>query len=278
MRNALMLGLTLTSLAASAAERWTAPYSLEDQHGRTFRVVLGEAAPEGVASRLEVMTLLGKKGLAPARFQRVEAVCADLCDSGRPTCHTVGVYTQEPGTADVGEGLAALAGRVEGTLSTPPPGKPEKAPTAKQWAAKEFQVPVDESTPATSLPEGLLPLAYRWVSHGDASAVLEERQGGVGFFAPPFQLTDCRQEQQPPFTRLTCPGASLLYAKQQLLFASFAEYAEPTTAWVATLRSGVQEVHLVRVGLKAQAVPGLLFRDGGRWRLLIRPADYPLLC
>jgi hypothetical protein len=32
------------------------------------------------------------------------------------------------------------------------------------------------------------------------------------------------------------------------------------------------------MGLKAHAVIGLLFRDGGRWRLLIRPADYPMLC
>jgi hypothetical protein len=277
MRYAMVLGLTLASLGASASERWTAPYSLEGQQGRTFRVVFGAKAPEDVESRLGVMTLLGKKGTATARLQRVEPVCEDLCGE-RPTCHTVGVYTQEPGTGDVGQGLVALAGRVEGKLSAPAPGRPDKSPSAKQWSSKEFQVPVEESTPVVPLPEGHLPLAYRWAPRADGSAVLEEREGGADFFAPPIQLTGCRQERQPPFTRITCPAASLLYAQQQLLFASFADYGAATTEWVATLRAGAQELHLVRVGLKTHAVIGLLFRDGGRWRLLIRPADYPLLC
>ncbi|WP_224371629.1 hypothetical protein [Hyalangium versicolor] len=75
-----------------------------------------------------------------------------------------------------------------------------------------------------------------------------------------------------------CPTASLFYAKQRLLFASFADYGEATTEWLAMLQVRGQELHLVRVGLKAQAVPGLLFRVGSRWRLLLRPADYSLLC
>jgi hypothetical protein len=222
------------------------------------------------------MTLLGKQGLATARLQRVESVCVDLCGSERPECHTVGVYTQEAGTGDVGEGLAALPGRIQGQLRAPVPSTREKAPTAKQWDSKEFQVPVEERTEA--LPEGILPMAYRWSARSGASAVLEERQGGADFFAPPIQLDQCHQERQPPFTRLVCPSASLLYAKQQLLVASFDDYGAPTTEWLATLQVRGQELHLVRVGLKAQAVPGLLFRDGSRWRLLVRPADYALLC
>lgn len=276
MRYALVLGLTLASLGASASERWTAPYSLEDQQGRTFRVILGAQAPEGAESRLGVMTLVGKQGLATARLQRVESVCVNLCESERPTCHTVGVYTQEAGTGDVGEGLAALPGRLQGQLRAPVPTIREKAPTAKQWAAKEFQVPVEERTEARS--EEIPPMAYRWSVRSDTSAVLEERQGGADFFAPPIQLEQCLQERQPPFTRLVCPAASLLYAKQQLLFASFADYGNATTELLATLQVRGQELHLVRVGLKAQAVPGLLFRDGSRWRLLLRPADYALLC
>lgn len=276
MRHALVLGLTLASLGASASERWTAPYSLEDQQGRTFRVILGAQAPEGAESRLSVMTLVGKQGLATARLQRVESVCVDLCASERPACHTVGVYTQEAGTGDVGEGLAALPGRIQGQLRAPAPPTREKAPTAKPWATKEFQVPVEERTEA--LPEGIAPRAYRWSVRSDTSAVLEERQGGADFFAPPVQFEQCRQERQPPFTRLVCPAASLLYAKQQLLFASFAEYGDATTELLATLQVNGQELHLVRVGLKAQAVPGLLYRDRSQWQLLLRPADYPLIC
>ncbi|MFP2906176.1 hypothetical protein ACLESD_14145 [Pyxidicoccus sp. 3LFB2] len=278
MRNILVLGLTLASLAASAAEGWPAPYALEDQKGRTFRVIFGEKAPAGVKSRLGVMTLLGKKGTATARFQRLERVCADPCEGERPACHSVGVYTQEPGTGDVGEGLAALPGRLQGKLSLPPPAVPEPSPIAKQWISKDFQVPVDERTPPAPVVEGMLPQAFRWVPRADGSAGLDARHGGGPAFTAQFSLADCRQERQPPFTRLLCPTASLLYAEQRLLFASFDDYSAPTTEWLATFQTGEQELYLVRVGLKAHSVPGLLFREGDRWRLLLRPANYPLLC
>jgi len=127
-------------------------------------------------------------------------------------------------------------------------------------------------------PEDLPPPSgYRWVPTEDGDAVLARSDMGPDFYSPRIRLGDCRQQRQPPFTRLTCSGASLLYADQRLLVASFAEYGEAGTEWVATLKSGAEELHLVRVGLKAQAVIGLLFRDGDRWRLLIRPADYALL-
>jgi hypothetical protein len=278
MRNTLVLGLTLASLSAFAAEDWTAPYSLEDQKGRTFRVTFGAHPPKAVASRLGVMTLLGKKGTATARFQRLERVCAEACAEERPICHSVGVYTQEPGTPDVGDGLAALAGRFQGKLTLPAPALPEPRPTGTQWASKDFQVPVDERTPTERYLEGLPPQAYRWTYRPDGSVLLEERTGGTTFFSPPLTLADCRQERQPPFTRLTCPGASLLYANGQLLFVSFDNYSEATTEWLATFQTCGRELHLVRVGLKAHTVPGLLMRDGARWRLLLRPADYPLMC
>ncbi|QSQ20891.1 hypothetical protein JY651_37570 [Pyxidicoccus parkwayensis] len=274
MRHALMLALTLASLGASASEPWTAPYSLEAQHGRTFRVVLGEKAPKDVKSRLGVMTLVGKKGLATARLQKVEPVCVKLCEDR--VCHAVGVYKQEPGTGDVGEGLAALPGRIEGKMLAPAAISPEPAPTARQWTSKEYQTPVVERQPAST--DNPPPQSFRWMPRAQGAAVLEEREFGADFYAPPIELAQCRQEQQSPFTRLVCPSASLLYAKQQLLITSVDDYGKPSTEWVATLQSGGQELYLVRVGLKGQVVTGLLFQEGGRWRLLVRPADYPLLC
>lgn len=137
-------------------------------------------------------------------------------------------------------------------------------------------MPVEERTGGR--PEDVSSLAYRWSPRSGGGAVLEERQGGADFFAPPIRLEQCHQARQPPFTRLTCPAASLLYVNQRLLFASFDDYGVAATEWLTTLQAGEQEVHLVRVGLKSQVVPGLLFQDGGRWRLLIRPADYALLC
>jgi hypothetical protein len=276
MRHAMVLGFMLVSLGASAAERWTAPYPLENQKGRTFRVVLGEKAPKKVESLLGTVTLLGKKGLATGRLQRVEKVCTPLCDER--VCHSVGVYTQEPGTKDVGEGLVALPGRIRGQMDTPAPVSPPKPPSVEQWSSREFQVPVDERTGGILLPKDIPPLAFRWTPRAEGGAVLEERQAGADFYAPPIQLAGCQQEQQPPFTRLTCPAASLLYAKQQLLFASFEDYGVATTEWVATLQVGGQPLYLVRVGLKGEAVIGLLLREGPRWRLLVRQSDYPRTC
>lgn len=283
MRYAWVLGWVLVSFEVSASERWTAPYALEDQQGRTFRVILGAKAPEDVQARLGVMTLLGKKGMATARLQRVEAVCVDLCEAARPTCHSVGVYTQEPGTGNVGEGLVALPGRVQGKLAPPSPTGPTKRPLAGHWVSNELQVPVDEQAGDAAPSDGLPRRAYRWTRHADGRVVPESRTGPEGplhsdYTLGDFELASCRQEQQPPFTRLTCPGASFLYAKPRLLVASFDDYGQAATEWVATLRTGGQELYLIRVGLKAQAVIGLLFQDEGRWRLLIRPADYSLLC
>ncbi|MCP3136434.1 hypothetical protein [Pyxidicoccus xibeiensis] len=278
MRNALVLGLTLASLGASAAERWTAPYQLEDQRGRTFRVILGEKAPKDVKTRLAVMTVLGKKGLAPALLKRTEPVCVQLTEE-RPTCHTVGVYTQEPGTGDIGEGLTALAGRVQGQLSAPSPVVPMEPPSAGRWSSASFEVPVEERTGPHLIPADVPPRGYRWAPAGDGDAVLASSDLGPDFFSPRLRLSTCSQERQPPFTRLTCPiGGSLLYADTRLLVASFEDYASPATEWVATLRSGTEDLYLVRVGIKAQTLIGLLFRDGDRWRLLLRPADYAVLC
>ncbi|WP_426756531.1 hypothetical protein [Myxococcus sp. Y35] len=288
MRYAMVLGVTLASFGASASERWTAPYQIEDASGRTTRVILGAQAPEDVASRLQVMTLVGRHGLAEARFQRTEAVCTKEEDFGLPpVCHTVGVYTQAPGTPDLGEPLVALAGAVQGTVSGPAPTTPPERPAPGQWTSGTFERPVDEGA-NPYLPEDFPAPDYRWRAGADGRVALETRRGGK-MEATLVPLDTCTQERQGPFTRLQCfpgaphiapddtPGASLLYVDRKPLVVSFADYGEATTALVAALHVGGDTQYLVRVGLKGQAVTGLLLREGNTWRLLLRPADYPVL-
>ncbi|AEI63215.1 hypothetical protein [Corallococcus macrosporus] len=288
MRYAMVLGVTLASFGAAAEERWTAPYQIEAVSGRTTRVVLGEQAPEDVDSRLQVMTLVGTQGMAVARFQGTEPVCTGDEDSELPpVCHTVGVYTQASGAPDLGEQLVALAGTVAGTVSLPAPRTAQERPVPGQWTSDAFETPVDEGArPFT--PEGYPVPGYRWHTSPEGHVTLETNHGGQRG-DPRVPLDTCTQERQGPFTRLECypgtppfavegtPGASLLYVDRRPLVVSFADYGEATTALVATLRVGGDTQYLVRVGLKGQAVTGLLFREGNAWRLLLRPADYPVL-
>ncbi|GHG86576.1 hypothetical protein JJE73_16245 [Comamonas sp. JC664] len=288
MRYAMVLGVTLASLGAAAEERWTAPYQLEDASGRTARVILGEEAPDDVASRLRVMTLVGMQGLAEARFQRTEKVCVGGEDDSDlpPVCHTVGVYTQLPGTPDIGEPLVALAGAVNGTVGAPAATTPRERPAPGQWASDGFERAVDEGSDPYA-PAGGPPPRYRWHLGADGRVVLEfqhyERTA-----SSQVAIDTCTEERQGPFTRLECVPVppfgldipqplSMLYAGRTLLVASFEDYGVPETTLVASLHVAGDTQYLVRVGLKGQAVTGLLFREGNTWRLLLRPADYPVL-
>ena len=47
---------------------------------------------------------------------------------------------------------------------------------------------------------------------------------------------------------------------------------------VATFTLGKSTLYLVRLGLKAQTVFGLLYGGKDGWRGLFRPRDYALLC
>ncbi|MFP2961978.1 hypothetical protein ACLEPN_30370 [Myxococcus sp. 1LA] len=288
MRYAMVLGVTLASFGAAAEERWTAPYQIEAVSGRTTRVVLGEQAPEDVASRLQTMTLVGTQGMAVARFQRTEPVCTGGEDSELPpVCHTVGVYTQAKGTPDIGEHLVALAGTVTGTVSLPAPKTEPERPVPGQWTSGAFEQPVDEGADPFT-PEGYPAPGYRWHTSAEGHVTLEASRDGQRDDTR-VPLANCTQERQGPFTRLECfpdapriapdgsPGASLLYVDRRPLVVSFADYGEASTALVATLRVGADTQYLIRVGLKGQAVTGLLFREGNAWRLLLRPADYPTL-
>ncbi|NOJ80784.1 hypothetical protein [Myxococcus xanthus] len=288
MRYAMVLGVTLASFGAAAEERWTAPYQIEAFSGRIARVVLGEQAPEDVATRLQVMTLVGTQSMAVARFQRTESVCTSEEDVDLPpVCHTVGVYTQEKGTPDIGEYIVALAGTVTGTVSMPAPKTARERPVPGQWLSDAFERPVDEgASPFT--PAGFPAPGYRWKTSPEGHVTLESSLDGHSDDTR-VPLDSCTQERQGPFTRLECfpgaphispgdsPGASLLYVDRRPLVVSFADYGEASTELVASLRVGGDTQYLVHVGLKGQAVTGLLFREGNAWRLLLRPADYPVI-
>lgn len=65
---------------------------------------------------------------------------------------------------------------------------------------------------------------------------------------------------------------------RDLLIISPAEYSEAETEVIAAFEQGGSTIYVVKVGLKAQTVKALLVRTSDGWKVLIRPADYPLLC
>jgi hypothetical protein len=96
------------------------------------------------------------------------------------------------------------------------------------------------------------------------------------------QMTDlatCSQRHVETFTVVTCGSdAELLYEGRAGIMASFSDYSDRSAFPLARFRLGGKQAVLVRIGLKAQVVIGLIVKDGHHWRLSIREADYPLLC
>jgi hypothetical protein len=62
------------------------------------------------------------------------------------------------------------------------------------------------------------------------------------------------------------------------LLVSLADYNSSSAETAASFESNGTTYRVVRLGLKAQTVFGLLVRTESGWRALIRPRDYALLC
>ena len=57
-----------------------------------------------------------------------------------------------------------------------------------------------------------------------------------------------------------------------------ADYGEAAAEPLALFEHAGTTYAVVRLGLKAQSVIGLVVRDEGGWHGLFLPRDYPLLC
>ena len=79
-------------------------------------------------------------------------------------------------------------------------------------------------------------------------------------------------------TQIACPSIALIAADGVPLLVSIPDYNQAIAVPIASfLHEG--ELHvLVRLGLKAQTIYGLLVRRDGKWVPLFRPAQRPLLC
>jgi len=170
--------------------------------------------------------------------------------------------------------LAALRGRVEVARIQAPEASTPTPPLAERWVSREFS-PAPEVLGDQWVV--LDDFGYRWSPAADGRVHLESNGGGEAPASAP-SLAGCRQSELGDLTRLECDGAALLYTGRRLLVASFSAEAPAAADLLLRFRAGDEEHALVLVGLRTRRAVGLLFREGGAWRIALRPPAYPAGC
>jgi hypothetical protein len=287
--SAVLASFVLLRVEAAEADPLEAPYQLDgmavDLRDRgadpaaditfVFLFDIGEAQPtQADVERWTEATVLTEAGPVRAWLLDIRKTCDFLCgvDPAMPveeaeTCHYQAALVLDQ-KADTGGAnlLAAFPGAAAITEFTPA----EPAPLASEqggWSAK-FHAPIwPEDAPAAIRVEGWDAAAGRLaysVKTSEGEQALEER--------------GCRATAAAGLVQIACQSIAILAADGVPLLVSWADYNQPNAVPVASfLHEGERHV-LVRLGLKAQTIYGLLIPRGNRWVPLFRPAKRPLLC
>lgn len=297
----LFQALPVSSSAAAHEGLLPAPYQIEglvsfknDQYRMDtglglnpplVAVDLGDAenAPHPGSDNFQIMTIVGTTGVATGKLAGIRKICDYLCGDEGTTCHYVAYYSLDgsPREANPGEILARI-------------GTPLMAIPGEQ-ALAGFRAVTPEAGaafPPALIGRDFAPLAY--TPHGkdgpetritgwDAGARKVAWEGrwswGDTFTA---EGRDCTLSQIGGLTAAQCNGIALLLGEAAPLLYSFPDYNSSSAEVVAVLEFelglGKSTLYAVRLGLKAQTVFGLLYRDKDGWRGLFRPRNYALLC
>jgi hypothetical protein len=277
---ALTLAVTwLVPSAVFGAPEVQAPYRVEKYTQTSVTVDFGTVDPSSNKEQFGEMTLLTASGPEPVTLKEFDEVCVHLCgepsgvegeEEFGPTCHFVGLY-ERPVKTDGGDPFVALPGRIKisAWMSVEKTGSGTGI-VQEQWIADSYKTPV-----------GGFAGDYRWaIDYKTGDAVLMNRSMGPDFYAPHIELKSCELGEYRNFLRLNCgSNADLLYSGSgDLLILSLGEYGNAAAQPIVEFSIDDVNYALVRVGLKAHVVYGLLTRIDGQWKLLIRPVDYPLMC
>ncbi len=227
-----------------------------------------DGRPVPAAADHAAMTILGTQGPVTATLAEIVKRCRYLCgEDEAATCHYAAALTLDRPVPELGLPIAALPGKV--TLSgwrmvAGRPGEDVAAPAlADTWSATLW------SPDAEYAPE------YR-IRRVEADFVLEGRyRGGETFEVPGGE---CRAERHDELTALSCGGFAALLREGRPLLVSVADYGSPAADLLGRFEHGGNTHWLVRLGLKAQAVIGLLVRTPDGWRAVFRPRDHAQIC
>jgi hypothetical protein len=288
-RSAAVLALALLCAGNAAADPLEPPYQLDgasvDLRDRgadpaadiqfvfLFDLDPMQAPTQADADRWFEATVLTEAGPVRAGLLEIRKSCAFLCgvEPSMPveeaeTCHYQAALVLHPETDTAGANLiAAFPGKVEiADFQMPAPAPLRAAPAwsrafhAPAWPPDETGgIRIDGWDPNTRR------LQYTLQAMGEEQS---------------FHEPGCEASTAAGLTQIQCQSLALIAADGVPLLLSVPDYNQAIATPVASfMHDGTLHV-VVRLGLKAQTVYGLLVKRGDTWVPLFRKAERSLLC
>ena len=227
-----------------------------------------EATPWPDRNVYSTMTLIGTTGTMPASLDEIAKSCETLCGDDAEECHYVARLVPAGDLAALGDPLAAIADAHDfSDFAVTLEGSPRPA-TDLGALPSEFTSPIWP-------PEEQGGARFRFRYH-DGSLVLDSAYGASD--VQEIALGVCAFFDRGPLVRMVCDGVEALMADSRPILVSFPDYNTASADLFASFVHGGRTYHVVRLGIKAQTIYGLLYQDDGQWHARLRPRNYSLLC
>lgn len=216
-------------------------------------------------SNFEHMLLVGTNGLTvKTSFVELEKVCEYLCGDEIEECHYTGLLSWDG--EDIGVPLLAvtgLLGEVSDFLSyidtkaskMPDLTIPEQALI---WPEENFLDITASNSESRFLIRYGVDKPYRYTQEGKQCRLFDYKGTGL--------------------LRLSCNVIEALLDGETPLFFSDADYNLPNTQLVNLFKIDGQVYYTVMLALKAYTAYGLLTKENGQWRFIVKTADWAGLC
>ena len=263
--------LQVNGISRDLTDAWSDPPASDLGMVRA-RVDLGRSAdrPRPEREKLDRLTLLGTRGAAPGAVYDLRRVCDFLCGDEEEECHYEMTVAAQGEPEAMGTPLLALVGSYEVTdyralsavVSATPPDLLTRGFEPTVWPAPGTSGSRSEYR-LRSAGEGRLQLEYRWSPESETYTLTGDR---------------CETRSVGGLTRVDCASFVALAEGPRPLLVSFADYGAPAAEPLAEMRIDGNRALLVRLGLKAQTIYGLLVETEQGWVAQFDPRDYALLC
>ena len=221
------------------------------------------------ADQKATITVLGSQGTAHGFLIETVRSCHYLCgEEGDGECHYTGLYQLDKTPEQLGVAWTALPGKHEISAF----GKTSPVPS-------DLPKPGDETPLVWDGPSAPMEIhTYKIKSSENARLSLELDTGGIEGPPVPVEGSACKAQAVTPLTSVTCDGYAAFFEGSSPLLLSWPDYNTPKADFLATFTHGDKKYFVLRLGLKAQDVVGLLVKTKDGWRFLVVPRDYASLC
>ena len=211
------------------------------------------------------LILIGSEGVATkTNFYEFEKTCEYLCGDELEECHYTGMLSWRDN--NIGVPLLVVSG-ITGEVSN-------------------FISHTDTASvalPKLSIPEQQLVWSeenYLGITTEGSESKFSLRYGTDKPYRYSTEGSQCRwfAYQGTGLTRLSCNIAEALLDGEVPLLFSNADYNKPGAQVVNQFTINDQEYFTVMLALKAYTAYGLLTKQNGQWRFIVKPADWSKLC